>query len=193
MELKQPMSDIRAGFLGCSGTGRTGVATELSRRLSLPILLSRTITQPILQRDSYDYASGQQVERFLASERREIELISTRIKREKELGSFVSDRTIIDHFAYLLLDVDNYSDADMKEMSLICMEHAKTYTHLFHIPWPTVKPKSNGVRTLNRWYQYSVDAVIRGLCQSWGLKVFYCSQSTNIDQIHDAFGHWCDK
>ena len=182
--------NIRLGFLGCSGTGRTVVATELAKRLSLPLLLSRSITQPVLARDGYDYASGQQVERFLAAERREIELIDTRIKREQELGDFVSDRTIIDHFAYLLLDVDNYSDSDMKEMLAVCQKHASTYNYLFHIPWPNTKPRANGVRTVNRWYQYGVDAMIRGLCNSWNVRVFQCEADTTVDDMVKAIADW---
>lgn len=172
----------KIGLIGCPGCGKTNLAFKISESLKIPFLSSRSLTQKILDRDKYDYASGIYVERFLASKDREFELVESKISIEKKEKSFVADRTTLEQFAYALLQIEQYEDEDIIELQDKCYKHMSYYTHLFYFQRKN-DIKQNGVRTTNKWFQMKVDYIICGLLKEWGVKYEYFPINGNIDEV----------
>lgn len=158
--------NMRIGLIGSAGTGRTTVALEVSKALELPFLGSHSITAKILDSEGYNYDPNIPVEHFLALPQRQQKLIQDRMVEEKKLGSFITDRTTLDHFAYALLVVHTYSDEQIEMFRKMCQDHMKSYTHLFYFKRAEVV-KRNNLRTANKWFQMHVDFIIRGLLDDW--------------------------
>lgn len=116
---------MKIGLIGAAGGGRTTVAMEVARKLNVHFISSHSITRPILERDKYNYSMGY-VEYFLGP--REKELIECRIDEESKFKSFVTDRTVLDQFAYLMLSLQHFSTEDVEKMEAVCRAHMKTYT-----------------------------------------------------------------
>lgn len=160
---------FKIGLIGTPGSGRTTVAVQLSERLQLPFLTSKSVTQKILDRDGFDYMSGMYVENFLAEKSREKELIDSKIKSEKDAKGFITDRTTLEQFAYALLVVEQYSDEEILKLQDKCRKHLGIYTHLFYFP-RAFTIKKNGVRTTNKFFQMKMDFIIKGLLSEWNVK-----------------------
>ena len=161
---------VKIGLIGCPGTGKTTLAFKLSNSLDIPMILSKTFTKQILERDNYDYAPNKFVEHFLAQKDREFELVKGRIKAENESRGFITDRTTLEQFAYSLLNIESYSNDDIVELETICRDNMSNYTHLFYLP--RVKQiRDNGIRTVNTFFQMKIDFIIRGIIDDWRISV----------------------
>jgi adenylate kinase family enzyme len=96
---------MKIGIAGCSGTGKSILAEKLASELDIPFLPSKDITGDILQREGYDYSSGQQVEKFLATNELQNEILKRTIKQQS-IESFVTDRTALDLTAYAIVEME---------------------------------------------------------------------------------------
>ncbi len=162
--------DYRIGIFGCAGTGKSTLGGSLASDLDIPFHASKDITGEILERDCYDYSSGVQVEKFLASGSRQIEILERTEELQQPSGSWITDRTFLDLAAYAILEL---SDSDMKILRKIydrCGEHLGVYTHLFLCPWVDETATVNNKRTLNLWYQFKHHSVLWSLVREWGVE-----------------------
>lgn len=161
------MSNYKIGICGSGGTGKTSLAEELAKKLSIPFLKSRAITDDILKRDGYDYSSGIQIERFLANSGRQNEILRRTIEQQKSVESFVTDRTVVDLAAYVVCEMHDTDIAAMRRILETCRKNVVDYTHLFVCPWKDMPVENNHKRTLNPWYQFLVHTVEIGMLQEW--------------------------
>lgn len=149
---------------GSSGTGRSTIAESLSKELKIPFLKAKDITNPILKRDGYDYSSGVQVEKFLQTKVRQIEILNKTIE-QMSIESFVTDRGLIDLAAYAMLGVDYLDPEDIDKILCVCQSKLKKYTNIFLFrPGELIDNKK---RTLNRHYQNLVYTIELGLLKEW--------------------------
>jgi hypothetical protein len=162
--------EIRIGVVGAAGTGRSLLAVALAKRLKIHLSESKTITKAILDRDGYDYGSGIQVERFLASRERQTEILEKTIATQPALLSFVADRTVIDLAAYAVAELHDDDLSLLRKIFYDCKKHSSVYTHLFLCPWRDGTVSDNHQRTLNPWYQFQIHALDEGIMADWGLK-----------------------
>jgi predicted ATPase len=149
---------MRIGIAGCAGTGKSVLAERLASELGVPFLPAKEITGDILRRDGYDYASGQQVEKFLATQAHQEEILR-RTREQQSAESFVTDRTAIDLAAYAILEMDG--PLNVQRYLEQCRELIRAYTHLFLCPWECREIVDNHKRTLDPWYQFAVHCVER--------------------------------
>lgn len=161
------MSHLRIGLVGCAGTGKTTLSERLSVALNLPCLRAKEITEEILVRDGYDYAAGIQVERFLAHMGRQSEMLRKTIEQQ-DIPRFVSDRTLVDLAAYMVVELRDEDAEKSKEIFDICRKNVGNYSHLFVCPWREGPLSANNRRTLNPWYQRMIHLVEIGLLNEWG-------------------------
>lgn len=172
-------NQYKIGLIGTPGSGRTTVAFKLSDQLHIPFLSSRAVTQKILERDGYNYDSGVYVENFLAVKHREKELIANKIKSEREVECFITDRTTLEQFAYALLEVEQYEDGEIEKMENTCKGHLKLYSHLFYFKRSN-DIKINGVRTTNKFFQMKMDFIITGLIGEWNIPVIEIDSDADV-------------
>jgi len=160
----------RIGFTGPAGTGKSTLARETAKILDIEMLSSRDITQPILERDEYEYGSGIQIERFLAHNNRQLEIMRETIKRQKKCENFVTDRTVVDLAAYAIKELHEHDDKTLRTIYNACKKHAGMYTHLIVCPWRHGPVENNNRRTINQWYQFLIHCTERGIIREWELK-----------------------
>lgn len=167
--------------MGCAGNGRSTIARVLSKELDIPFISSASITRDVLIRDGYNYADDECVEKFLSL--REEELIDKRIKIENEHESFITDRTVIDHYVYLYLSVEHYDN--VYEIEKKCIEQIKKYTHLFYLT-PSYDYRDNGVRTVNPYFQDMIDYILQGIIKKLNINAIVI-EGANAKEIYKHF------
>ena len=161
----------RIGLIGSAGLGKSGVATEIGRKLDLPFLKSKDLTRPLLEAYGYDASKCACVEKFLANKDIEYEIVDKKIRHEQLMSNgFVTDRTTLECFAYALLSVEDYDSSEISTLEKICRENMANYTNVFYFPYKDGWLEDNGIRTMNTYFQWKVDAIIRALIDEWGVK-----------------------
>jgi hypothetical protein len=160
---------FRIGIVGSAGTGKSTTARVLAEELGLPFLSAKEITDPILQRDGYDFSSGMQIERFLGLGDRQREILYGTINQQLNQENFVTDRTFIDLAAYAICEQNDVNQDIVAEIHDHCRDKSKVYTHLFVCPWKEGPLGNNGRRTLNPWYQFMIHCLDIGVLQRWNL------------------------
>lgn len=175
---------LRIGLVGAGGTGKTTLGAEVASACGISFLQAKALTQPILQRDKYDYASGIQVERFLAANGRQEEILKATVAQQTAAAQFVTDRTFVDLAAYAICELHDHDTGTLLKMCETCREHVSVYTHLFVCPWIRQDLKANGKRTLNVWYQFLVHSLEHSLMDEWGVK-FHVLKSAKAGRVKE--------
>ncbi len=160
----------KIGFIGSAGLGKSGLATKIGKELGIMFLRSKDITRPLLQELGYDYEKCECVEKFLSQKEFEYDIVDKKIHQESLMtGGFITDRTTLECFAYALLSVEHYASDEISLLEKICRENMPKYTHLFYFPYTGGWFEENGVRTVNTFFQWKIDMIIRGLINDWNL------------------------
>jgi len=175
----------RIGIVGAAGTGKTSLAEALSAKLAIPLLKSRAITDDILRRDGYDYASGIQIERFLANGVRQNEILRKTLEQQNATTDFVTDRTVIDLASYVVCEMHDMDIAAVRHILETCKKNVGAYTHLFLCPWKDMPVENNKRRTLNPWYQFLIHTVEIGILQEWQCKYTVLKTETTKDRLSE--------
>jgi len=179
---------MKIGIVGSAGTGKTELGMLLAERMKLDFLKANDITRDILVKDGYDYTSGIQVERFLAQDNRQDRILKRTLDAENNNGSFVTDRTVIDLASYAVIELHG---SDIKKVDRLMgeyKENSSSYTHLFVCPWGNRPLKSNGLRTLNPWYQLIVHSLCIGIMERWGLKYHVLESLSGEERVEEIMG-----
>lgn len=177
------MGQMRIGIVGCAGTGKSALADSLAKMLCIPSLKSKEITESILRRDGYDYASGIQIERFLANTGRQNEILRMTLEQQNT-AEFVTDRTVIDLAAYAVCEMHHSDPLALRRIIDTCKKNVHGYTHLFLCPWKDVPLTNNGKRTLNPWYQFLIHTAERGIMDDWGCQYEIIEEDDTQERIN---------
>ena len=160
----------RIGLIGSAGLGKSGVAEQVGKKLDIVFIKSKDITRPVLTAYGYDVKKGDYVEKFLSEKELESEIVAKKMNQERWMSDgFVTDRTTLECFAYALLSVEKYSKEEIEELERKCRENMANYTHLFYFPQRNGWLEDNGLRTVNVFFQWKIDMIIRGLLHDWGI------------------------
>ena len=160
---------MKIGLLGCAGLGKSSIARMVAAKRKINFLESKNLTRPVLERIGYQYSENSFVEMTLAKKDIEFELVSNRIQHET--GSFITDRTTLECFSYAFLRLDTYSKEDFSLLEETCLENIKTYDYLYYLPFDYGWQEKNGIRTVNKEFQWMVDTLIKNVIDRWDLQV----------------------
>ena len=175
--------NINIGLVGTAGTGKTSLAEALALKLGVPLLKSREITEDILKRDGYSYASGIQIERFLANSGRQNEILRRTLEQQTAAKEFVTDRTLVDLAAYVVCEMHDKDEAAVRRILETCRKRLSDYSHLFLCPWNDVPVSDNKRRTLNPWYQFLIHTVEIGMLREWGCECRILEGKDTADRL----------
>ena len=187
------MSEIlKIGLVGSAGIGKGSVASKLSEKLGIVFLKSKDITRPVLKKYNYDYLKNECVEKFLSRKEIEFELVSSRIKHESSLNDgFITDRTTLECFVYALLSVEKYTDDEIITLEKKCFKNMRNYSHIFYFPYQNGWLENNGLRTVNTFFQWKIDLMIRGMMDDWNIKAVTVNADNPVDFILENLKHGC--
>jgi hypothetical protein len=170
---------LRIGFTGAGGTGKTTTAKYISEKLNLP-------TFPSASRQVYE-AEGLTEDKVLAMSGEERLELQTRIFAKKleldQAHEFVTDRTILDHFAYCLAYCAPYMTNELfnKYEAMTRTHLLGAYTHIFYFPWGVWQAEGDGVRQDLQSWQSQIDALIVGYLARWVPNIHVVPQDTGAD------------
>lgn len=128
MLTRMPMRKI--GVCGAHGTGKTTLITQLNQDLGLP-LLTRTMRT---MWENFGVADFEKLPTDIRANFQKYALLF-QIQREEAAGSagFITDRTVLDNWAYTKLSSD-MSQADLAIYERLVRERLQHYTHLIYLP-----------------------------------------------------------
>ena len=170
---------LRVAFCGAGGTGKTTTAKFIAEQLGLPTFKSasravyeaRDLTEDLVLKMTDQEKMLLQFDIFAAKE-----------SIDKN-PSYVTDRTILDHYAYCLAYCGAFMDdnrfAEFEDLTRTLMRG--TYTHIFYFPWGYWTANSDGVRQDRHSWQSMIDAIITGYIIRWNLPVIEVLQTDGQD------------
>ena len=159
----------RIAFTGAGGTGKTTSALVVAGELGLDVPKSAS-------RMAYE-DQGLTEELVLKMSNEEKLDLQTYIFDQKTVNdqeySYVTDRTVLDHYAYCLaycgsfMDHKTFYKYEEKTRTLML----STYSHIFYFPWGYWQAPSDDVRSSVDAWQSQIDAIIVGYSVRWNLPV----------------------
>lgn len=163
---------MKIAFCGAGGTGKTKALQALVARpefAEYPVLksASRTVFEDTGMTEEKEKA-------MTAAELWAFQFQIFRLKqaRDTEFPDFVADRTVLDHYAYCLVQAGGaMPDEDTLTMETTVKGLLLTnYTHIFYFPvamnW---KPEPDGVRDDRLSYRMLIDSIITGYLAKWNI------------------------
>ncbi len=170
----------RIAFTGAGGTGKTTSAHAVANEfiLPLPVSASRFVYEAFSLTEEKVLAMTPEEQIQLQGE-----IFAQKIKIDQEF-SYVSDRTILDHYAYCLaycgahMSNDQFEAYEEKTRTLML----SSYSHIFYFPWGYWDAPSDGVRSDSYAWQSQIDSIIAGYILRWNLPVVEVPQSKGADE-----------
>ena len=153
--------DLRIGFIGNGGTGKTTTAKVLAEQLKLPLI-------PEGVREYMQEKGIEHLRELSPLETWEMQktLFKRKTKMENSLACFIADRTTIDNAAYALFWLGRNEEIPQEELSKYvddCKEHMKRYTHIIFFPHGRIPLVDDGVRSAKPNYQLCISMIMLGL------------------------------
>lgn len=172
---------IRIGCCGAGGTGKTTSAIYLADKLDLP--MNKSASRIIYE--AKNLTEEKVLNEFNNQEKLDlqIEIFNTKIKLDKEF-SYVTDRTILDHYAYCLAYCGGFipDDQYLWFEETVRSHMLSTYTYVFYFPWGYWLPENeDGVRQTRLSWQSQIDAILVGYLNRWGIPAIIVPQTQGAD------------
>lgn len=180
----------RIGFTGTGGTGKSTVLnlikddaeTELGTKL-LPSVARKVFAEfDANESDQDSWSPHKKLDLQLA-------IIRARMDAESETGSFISDRTMIDHFAYTVFRCyDSVSDEVFDSLMKDVKDNLANYDFVFYFPIHFVPP-SDGMRQDGEAYRYAIDSIIRAALTDLGVSYLTVPAGTPEERAEYVRNH----
>lgn len=163
---------MRIGFLGAGASGKTVTGRLVADSLgatfvpsvSREVFLERGITQEAMQH-------GMRPGQLLDLQRAIFDRYSLRLGEAIASGAdVVADRTLLDHFCYMLYRCAPVIDEDMLgEASTAVIKNLALFGLLVFCPTGLVPVHEDGFREESPAYRAMTDAMIRGFLERWDI------------------------
>ena len=154
---------MRIGFVGVGGTGKTTVLTAVNKVLGLPILPSVArsvwadfgITEKDMT-DNRDYDFALTIQRAI---------FDKRLLAEMDYGGFISDRTLLDTYCYMLMWChQGMTDSVARSLFVVTLENMKKYDAIFYFPLEAFRTtdETSGMRAQGAAQALLMDNLLKG-------------------------------
>jgi len=177
---------MRIGFVGVGGTGKTTTLQSVNESLELPVLASVArlvwkdfgITEKDMI-DNRDYEFALRVQRAI---------FDKRLKAEAEMDDFISDRTLLDTYCYMLMWChQSMSDSVAKSLFVVTLENMKKYDEVYYFPLESFRMTSDlaslNVRAPGAAQGLMLDSLIKGMLLKMFPKFYTVQGTTLFDRV----------
>lgn len=175
--------EVRIGFTGAGGTGKTTTLELVKEECGLPPLPSTT--RAVFAAFGVEREEDQ--DSMTPTERRRLQdaVFAARLAKESEMPSFVSDRTLLDNYAYSLVRCSStYTDDDVERIEGIVGKNLERYDALFYFPI-TFKPPKDGMRQGGMALGRLIDSVVKDFLSR--KEIFYVEVPSGEPSVRSAF------
>lgn len=166
--------DLKIGFCGPSGTGKTTLAKYTAEQFDIPYhALSATMVLEQANLSEKDDEIRGKGHRFIINTSGEKPIWGVEFQREvlnsrraiiDPLVSVVTDRTPIDNFVYMMAQSShNSTDEEIAQFFEDCFASYQKFDHLFYVTLATGQPfiEDNGSRIPNKAYQEMINELFK--------------------------------
>lgn len=146
-------------IIGAQSTGKTTLFKKLAPYLNLSCIeeIPRSVAS-LLEISKNGQISS--VQRLLWQEG----ILWWQISLEKIFGSFISDRSLIDHWAYTIYWLGRNNK--LNSIYEVIKKQAQKYTHIIYLP-PILPPKKDNFRSPDLDYINKIDQIIKEILKEW--------------------------
>lgn len=155
---------MRIGFTGTGGAGKTTTLNSMVKADPTlpPVLLSRT--RRVFERWGLTESQQEDMspeDRWLLQK----DIFSSRLEAESECSDFISDRTILDSFAYCIHRCYQViDDTSFHELKSMVIDNLIKYDVIIYFPITTkFNPPDDGMRQQGFAYRYQIDSLIKSV------------------------------
>lgn len=167
--------ELKIQLTGCSGVGKTTLAKWISQQYDIPFISgSYSDLVPETREQKHEEMISKSPSEIFSQDYR---VLNLRNKLFSNHSQFVSDRSYIDSAAYMIQKLSHHiRECDMQHFINACYQLMEGQcTHLIFIPFSTKflagwEMEDNNKRVLNRYYQYEVSLIIKGILDLYGVK-----------------------
>lgn len=153
----------KIAIIGSQSTGKSTLASELSKRLNIPLI--KEIAR------KWDIEKATQTELIHIQK----ELLELQIREENINGQFISDRGTVDNLSYWLHNVSPIVDKEENKLYVkTALDNVKNYSHIFLLT-PEFYPVDDGFRNTNIIYQLQIAEVINTILRLYNIKHYKLS------------------
>lgn len=150
--------ELRIAIVGSQSTGKTTLATQLSKSLDIPLIT--------------EIARRWNIEKVAQTELIDIqkEMLKLQIEEESKHKKFISDRSTIDNLAYWVHNVAPIVDKnDTILYAAKALSNSNYYSHIFLLT-PEFYPVNDGFRSVNIIYQLQIAETINTILRLYGIR-----------------------
>lgn len=160
---------IKIGILGTHGTGKTTLGHTIMSYLKENHFIVGWVGEIV--RDIP--ASVADLSAFLSQYWVLNSQINKEIERQSNNKVVVTDRTVIDNYAYAMRAAkkDSISKRDLKVLENICRSWVHTYDFLFYTQRTKAPIEDDNFRSTDRQFQIEIDEIIKKIIMDWDIKV----------------------
>ncbi|TFF88195.1 MAG: hypothetical protein EU549_03475 [Promethearchaeota archaeon] len=166
---KDEKNYIKIGILGTHGTGKTTLGHTIMSYLKENHFIVGWVSEIVRDRP----AAVNDLSAFLS----QYWVLNSQINKEIERQSLnkviVTDRTVLDNFAYAKRSAakNSISKKDLKVLEHICKNWAHTYDVLFYTQITKNPIEDDNFRSTSQQYQLEIDRMIRNIINEWNIEV----------------------
>jgi len=160
---------IKIGILGTHSTGKTTLGHTIMSYLKENHIIVGWVGEIV--RDIP--ASVNDLSAFLSQYWVINAQINKEIERQSNNNVVVTDRTVIDNFAYAKRSANknSISKKNLHVLETICRNWAETYDFLFYTQRTNYPIENDNFRSVNLQFQIEIDEMIKGIINDWNIKV----------------------
>ena len=176
------MTFNKIAISGSAGIGKTALCKKLAFKLNYPIISDKI--DVVLKQ--YGYISWKEVHNPTKIIKVRLEALNKKIKAEKNTPCFISDKSVIDYFAYWIIN-STHSATQKERTNFLDMviDHIKCYELILLLPYGRIPLKDKRKRNISSKHQLKIHSKITYLLNKFKLPFIpydpYQENTTSLD------------